>query len=120
MRTVYAWSAAGAWTPRGSDRCAGRLTGVSSPTVPRSWTRLRDWDQLQRQSQKGGLIVILDSATESHYHHPACEHVAKHHFETKRSYRWEHGSYCWIANGGDAVGFATACAVCEGRPPHPV
>jgi hypothetical protein len=51
---------------------------VSSPTVPRSWTRLRDWDQLQRQSQKGGLIVILDSATESHYHHPAGEHVAKH------------------------------------------
>jgi hypothetical protein len=22
------------------------------------------------------MIVILDFATESHYHHPACEHVA--------------------------------------------
>src|SRR3954454_2653529 len=89
--------------------------------VPRSWTRLSFWDQLERRRDTGRrLVVILDSANASHYHHPRCEHVAEIHFETKWANNWRNGSYFWINDASEAVGYATARAVCGGELPSDV
>ena len=68
---------------------------------------------MQRWQSKGGLIVIIDDATDSRSHAPACEHVAKRHFETKRSNAWKNGAYYWIAEPDDAAGYAVACQECS-------
>src|SRR4051794_5399243 len=93
---------------------AGAMTDWA---VPRSWTPLRFWDQLERRRDtRAGLVVILDSATASHYHHPRCEHVAEAYFEIKRANDWRNGAYFWIDDGSQAAGYATPCAVCGGEP----
>jgi hypothetical protein len=85
--------------------------------VPRSWMRLDFWDQLERRrDSRDGLVVILDSATASHFHHPRCEHVAESHFETKPRNDWRNGAYYWIEDASVAAGYATPCAVCGGVP----
>lgn len=81
--------------------------------VPRSWTPLRSWEQVERWRQKNGLIVILDDYTESHYHAPSCDHIAAAHFETKRSNGWKNGAYYWIPRSGEAAGYAVACEDCR-------
>jgi len=82
---------------------------VADRVVPRSWIQLRSWEQLERQRSRGGLIVILDDATESHYHTPSCTHVAETHFETKRSNAWRNGAYYWVPSAADAAGYAVRC-----------
>jgi hypothetical protein len=84
-------------------------------TVPRSWRQLRTWQELERWKEKGGLIVILDTATTPHYHLPSCEHVVEAHFETKRSNKWRNGAYYWIPTRQDASGYAVACESCKGQ-----
>jgi hypothetical protein len=83
--------------------------------VPRTWTLLCSWEQVQRWQAKGGLVVIIDDATDSHFHAPTCEHVATRHFEVKRSNGWKNGAYYGIAEPGDAVGYAVACQDCGAR-----
>ena len=69
-------------------------------------------EQVERWQDKGGLVVIIDEATDSHFHEPTCEHVAQRHFETKRSTAWKNGAYYWIADAADAAGYAVACQEC--------
>lgn len=64
---------------------------------------------------RGGLIVILDEFTESHYHSPDCESIAQPHFEEKRSNAWKTGAYYWIESAAQAAGYAVACDNCGGR-----
>ena len=88
---------------------------MADRAVPRSWTQLRSWDQVQRWRARGGLIVILDEPTESHYHAPDCKDVDQRHFEMKRSNAWRTGAYYWIRRAEDAAGYAVACGNCGGR-----
>ena len=84
--------------------------------VPRPWSRLRSWDQLERwRDSREGLIVILDTPTVSHFHHPSCDDVAEQHFETKKRNGWENGAYYWIEEAAQAAGYATPCGNCHGR-----
>ncbi len=92
---------------------------MSDRVVPRSWIQLRSWDQVQRHGARGGLIVILDDATDSHFHDPACDDVAERHFEVKRANRWKNGAYYWISKPAEAAGYATPCSNCGGRPLTP-
>ncbi len=79
--------------------------------------QLRSWDQVQRQSAaKGRLIVILDDATESHFHSPTCDDVAERHFDIERGNRWKNGAYYWVSTPSQAAGYATACSNCGGQP----
>ena len=90
------------------------LRPMTDRVVPRSWIGLRSWTQLERQRERGGLIVILDDATPSHFHAPRCDDVAQQHFETKKRNGWINGAYYWIADASDAAGYATACKNCGG------
>jgi hypothetical protein len=91
---------------------------MADPDVPRSWTQLNSWGQIERWRDRDGLIVILDTPTVSHYHHPQCSDVAERHFETKRANGRGNGAYYWIADAADAAGYATACGNCHGQPPE--
>jgi hypothetical protein len=82
--------------------------------VPRTWIPLLSWEQVQRWQGKGGLILIIDDATDSHFHVPTCEHVAKRDFETMRSSAWKNGAHYGIAEPGDAAGHAVACCSTAG------
>jgi hypothetical protein len=85
--------------------------------VPRSWSRLRSWEQLERwRDQRPGLVVILDEPTESRFHDPWCDDAARRHFETKQRNGWTTGAYFWIEDPAQAVGYATPCGNCGGRP----
>jgi hypothetical protein len=85
---------------------------VADRVVPLSWVHLHSWEELERRRRQGGLIVILDNGTQSHYHAASCEHVAERHFETKRANDWGNGAYYWIARPEDAAGYAVACDDC--------
>jgi hypothetical protein len=66
---------------------AGRLRDPGEAT-------LRFSDQLERRRDtRAGLVVIIDSASASSYHHPCSAHVTEKHFETKRANDWRNGGY---------------------------
>lgn len=81
--------------------------GMTDRVLPRASRHMGSWEQLTRQTSRGGVVVIFDDPTDkqrggARFHHVSCDDVAEVNFERKRSNRWSTGAYYWAPDAASA------------------